>query len=130
MADQASRRRLRANATPVSTRRTVLHPAVSRGGRISPRRPERGSLEAAERKHPAVFILEIALRTATDAARTAGKRKCRRTLAPIARGKQSGKRERLLRPRRHAGTETCLETGEDRAGRRPAGPRLRTCEER
>src|SRR5204862_4596562 len=118
MAHQTSRRRVRADPTSVSTGRAILHAAVSGRRRLPPGRPERRSLGATERKHPAVLVLEIALRAATgDPAGTSRKGKRRRPSPAFARGKQPGQSERLLRSRGHARTETRPETSESRTNR-------------
>src|SRR5204863_8540571 len=95
-AHQTPRRGVRADPTSVSTGRAILHAAVSGRRRLPPGRSERRSLEATQRKHPAVLVLEITLRAATgDAAGTSRKGKCRGPSPAFACGKQPGQSERL-----------------------------------
>src|SRR6188472_696147 len=108
MADKASRRYVRGHPPGVCRRGAVLHSSFSRREWFSPRRLKRRSLVVAERKHPSVFFLEIALRTsASSAAGTFGEGKRRRAAASLARGECAA--QCVLRPGAHARAEASFE---------------------
>src|SRR4051794_24822364 len=83
----------------------------------------------AERKHPAILLLEDALRaSASPAAGATWERERRRAFAPPAR--DEGTAKCMLRPRRDARAQTRAEADQERRSRRRTRPDLRARQDR
>src|SRR5689334_2858174 len=108
MGDQASGGLLCSDGATLCPWRIFLYPSVSQRRWLPARGFERGGVAKPQRKYSAVLILEIALRAvAAEAGRTNGQGKRRATLSTFD-GFAVAACKRLLRPCRHARTETCF----------------------